>query len=594
MRFFKPHREVLTDPAGNSLPDLSVTVAKLDGGATVLYGDMTGAAGAISNTLRADKFGEVRFWARDGIYRLTISFTVNGTAATVVKEVVIGSGGTEETGLILLADYLNASGSNALDAFAAAFDVSAEKRASGKWGRAWIECEGAKLALPSKLVLPGTLKDTVLANFVPYPTGTASDWTMELGEAPNDDAFWAKYETATDEGKTFARRHPLIQIDAGNIGLTVQDVYPDGKGDSLVRLSAGWRVLGNTADRRIVGGKTTNVETCGVFIGHDSQNSAQIDIEGHEIKPNGRETRLDRTAYGIASGGNDMHWRSLVVSNCHCPLLMGESGATTMMLDCDLFNGGRFELDGNHHRLVEYHGNSNTFTGGRSGNGIWHVWNPDILIGPTKFGVTEGTDSGDPPPSAFIFYATEADQDLTGWIQLISETPIDLVTDIQWYSFETDGGTWAMGTDQLESLKGHISASGRGKNFEVQLSPNQTVKTFVGPMTGAVVAIRDDTTDEIVGPGALGNALQLWAGDAPRWKVQSNKHLVPMADNDTNIGDASARVRLAYINAQPASNTAPTLANNEWGVQRVSNTVLRWHFRGSDGTLRTFDIGPFA
>lgn len=491
--------------------------------------------------------------------------------------------------------YLNDSISNVLEAFDAAIDAAADKKASGRYGRVLIDCGWVRGGIESPLILPSSLSDTTIANIgLLYPTGAVGDWLEDVDEVPDDFAFWNKYETVTSEGKTWSVRKPLIKILSGNAGMRLENIFLDGKGNALTRMSAGFRVLGNTADRIISGGKGTNLQTYGIFIGIDSQNSAQIDIEGYELKPNGRESRLDRDSYGLVSGGNDMHWRSLVVSNCHCPLLMGETGATTMMLDCDLFNGGRFALDGYHHRLVEYHGNSNTFTGGRSGNGIWHVWNPDILIGPTKFGVTEGTDSGDPPPSAFVFYATETDQDLTGWIQLISETPIDLVTDIQWYSFEVDGGTWAMGTTQLETLKGHISASGRGKNYEVQMSPNQAVKTFVGPMTGAVVEIRDDTTDEAVGVGAEGNALQLWAGDAARWQVKSNKHLVPIGDNDTNFGDANARIRLAHINAFPANNGAPTLANNEWGIQRVSNTVLRWHFRGSDGTLRTFDIGPFA
>ena len=499
------------------------------------------------------------------------------------------AGGAEA--LLYLSPYLVIYETPA-EAFTAAASAAASILSDGEYGRVIVDAQHQAIRSGSVVSIPGNADNQTWRNLNLVPIGEVADW---VSTDTTDIAFFTKYETATGEGKTWSLRKPILQIEAGNAGLVIEELYIDGKGDAAARLSAGVRVLGNTADRKISGGKITNVESYGIFIGNDTQNSAQIDIEYFEIKPNGRESRLDRTAYGIVSGGNDMHWRSLVVSNCHCPLLMGETGATTMMLDCDLFNGGRFELDGNHHRLVEYHGNSNTFTGGRSGNGIWHVWNPDILIGPTKFGVTEGTDSGDPPPSAFIFYATEPNQDLTGWIQLISETPIDLVTDIQWYSFVTEGsGTWAMGTTQLETLKGHISASGRGKNYEVQMSPNQTIKTFVGPMTGAVIAIRDDTTDEIVGPGALGNALQLWAGDAPRWKVQSNKHLVPMADNDTNLGDASARVRLAYINAQPASNTAPTLANNEWGVQRLSNTALRWHYKGSDGVLRTFDIGPFT
>ena len=490
--------------------------------------------------------------------------------------------------------YLNDSISNVLEAFDAAIDAAADKKASGRYGRVLIDCGWVRGGIESPLILPSSLSDTTIANIgLLYPTGAVGDWLEDVDEVPDDFAYWNKYEKVTSQGKTWSVRKPLIKIQSGNAGFTLEGVYLDGKGNALSRMAAGIRVLGNTSDRKIAHGKLTNVETYGVFIGTDAQNSAQIDLEFLEVKPNGRVTRLDRTSYGVASGGNDMQWLKLTVSNCHSPLQFGESGSTTNLLGCDLFNGSNFDTEGYYHRLVETHGNSCTFIGGRSGNGIWVIYNPNILIGPTKFGVTEGAGET-APPSALQFVATEPDSEVNAFIHHLSETPIDLVTTIPLYGFATEGsGTWAMGTDQLSSLKGHVQASAKGKNFYAQLAPTQTVVTFVGPMTGAVVEIRDDTTDEAVGVGAEGNALQLWAGDAARWEVKSNKHLVPKAA-DTNLGDASTPVRTAYINAQPATNSAPTLADNEWGIQRVSNTVLRWHFKGSDGTLRTFDIGPFA
>jgi len=177
VRFFKPHREVLTDPAGNSLPDLSVTVAKLDGGATVLYGDMTGAAGAISNTLRADKFGEVRFWARDGIYRLTISFTVNGTAATVVKEVVIGSGGSTvvfESDKVNVTDelraFIEANRSRLADEFGANRGIVPSLRISGL---------GRRYTISEKLFLDKDLCGLVLADMTLDADIGASAWASD-------------------------------------------------------------------------------------------------------------------------------------------------------------------------------------------------------------------------------------------------------------------------------------------------------------------------------------------------------------------------------------------------------------------------------
>lgn len=478
-----------------------------------------------------------------------------------------------------LALYVNPS-----EAFIAAASAANAMMSDGEYGRVIVDNQYRTIVTSAPLVIPSNAGNQTWKHLNIIPTGEIADW---ISTEANAVAFFNKYETVSGEGKTWSLRKPLLQIDAGNSGLQVLDLYIDGKGEETARLAAGVRVLGNTPDRKIKGGKASNVETYGIFIGHDMQNSAQIDIEEFEIKPNSRTSRFDRTAYGIASGGNDMHWKSLVISNCHCPLLMGDSGSTTMMIDCDLFNGGQFDLGGFHHRLVEYHGNSNSYLGGRSGNGIWHVWNPDIEIGPTKFGVTEGTDSGNPPPSAFIFYATEANQDLTGWIQLLSETPIDLVTDIQWYSFEEDGGTWAIGTAQLETLKGHIIASGRGKYFEVQLADTNLIKTYVGSLANSVVCVRDATTNERVGFGANANSLTFWAGDAARWQVKSNKHLTPITDNDTNLGSASERIRLAYINAFPALNPAPTLANNEFGFQRISNTQLRISMQGSDGIVRS-------
>ncbi len=594
MLILKRHRDVAMDQRGNVRAGWTVTVQSYSGAAVTIYSDRLGA-NPIPSTLTTDALGGYGFFAVDGLYRLIFT---KGADSYTVDDVPIGTGGNTTSGILHLEDYLNASGSNAPDAFTKAFDLAAERKASTRWGRVLIECEGARLGIPSTLLLPSSLGDCTLQNIgMLYPTGEVADWLEDEDPETGDAlavAFFNKYQKVSLQGKTWSLRKPLMRVEAG-AGFAMVNCFRDGKGNALVRLAAGVRVPGNISDRVIEGGKTTNVESYGAFVGHDTQNSGQIDIERHEFKPNSRTSRADRTSYGVASGGNDMQWLKMTISNCHSPLLFGEYGSTTNLLGCDLFNGANFDTEGYYHRLAETHGNSCTFVGGRSGNGVWMVYNPNFHFGPTKFGVTEG--SGETtPPAAFVFVATEPNTEVNGFTQLLSETPIDLVTDIPWYKFETEGlGTWAMGTAQLESLKGHITASAKGKNFDVQMAPNEVIKTFVGPMTRAVIAIRDDATDKVGGIGVAGNRTQVWTGDAPTWEWPNNKNFRPVGDNEAELGSSSNRIKRAHINAFRVLNSAPVLdENSDMGFQRISNTVVRLHFRGSDGVVRTADLPTLA
>lgn len=586
MRFLPYFRSICRDTNGVAVAGASIQVLTSTGAAASLYADRQALVALPSNVVVSNPAGGFSFYARPGEYRLI------GTASgrpVVEAWVLVGSGGNEETGIVYLADYLNASASNVLAAFAAAMDVAANKKASGKFGRTSIECEWAKLPIPDTLVFPSALTGdmTVAQIGMLYPTGGVGDW-LEVADA-NALAYFNKYQTVTAQGKTWSQRKPLVRLETG-AGFTLLDCFLDGKGDSSVRLAAGHRVPNNVSDRIIKGGKTTNVESYGILIGHDAQNSGQIDIEGHEYKPNNRTSRLERTSYGIASGGNDMQWLKNTVSNCHVPLQFGESGSTTNLLGCDLFNGANFDTEGFYHRLVETHGNSNTFVGGRSGNGVWVVYNANINVGPTKFGVTEG--AGETlPPSAFLFVAKTPNSEINGFNLHLSETPIDLVTTIPLFAFTTEGtGTWKMATAHLSDIRGHVAVSSKGKNFYVNLAPTDEVLTFIGTQAKAMIALRSVGTDKLGGIGVEGNKTQIWTGNEPTWEMPNNKNFRPVGDNLAELGGANNRIRLAHINAQPANNTAPTLANNEWGVQRVSNTVLRMHFKGGDGVLRTSDL----
>lgn len=585
MRLFKPYRETLTDAVGNAQRGLSIFVEKRDGGTAVLYADMLGTVG-LSNTLTSDTSGEFSFWARDGIYRLTVR---DGTKPLAIKDVVIGSGGTEETGTVLLADYLNASASNGLEAFGACFDAAGDKIASGKFGRVIIDCDGLRVGVGIELVVPGPqMVNVTLFNVgMLYATGVANDW---LETDADDIAYFQKYETVSAEGKVWSLRKPILKIEEGNTGFQLVGFNFDARGDSSVRLASGIRVLGNTGDREIIGGKGSNHESYGCFVGADAQNQGQINIDGLELRPNSRTSRQDRTSYAFVLSGNDMHWRNIVGFNAHCPLLVGEYGSTTMFSSCDLFNGAQFDTEGFQHRLVEYKGNSCTWDGGRLGNGQFHLWNKDLRIGQTKFGITAG--SGDTPPTSyFVVYATKAGDDLRNFLLTPSETPIDLATDIPWFGFPTPtgGNSWAIDTAKLATLKGYVRTSPSGKVYTAQVSDNSKVQTFVSAVAGAYVHIEDKDTDQDVGFGAIGNALQLVA-DVPQWEAKNNGTLAPASGITGKLGSSSSPIAVAYLRALDIQPSEPTLANNQYGFRKVSDTVAQLQMRGSDGVLRSVNF----
>lgn len=594
MRFYKRHRDVYLDRNGNVIAGATVLVQTYSGADARVYSDRTGSGGLASSTLTTDDNGEYSFYAPDGLYRLTISKA--GRETVVLEDVPVGNGGNEQAGVVYLADFLNASNSNGLEAMAAAIDVAANKIASTQFGRIELAVEGARFGVGDTLEIPSQGGNIAFSQWgMVYATGSVGDW---LEEDTAEIAFWNKYQTVTADGKVWSLRKPLILVNPGNAGLVLDNLNYDGKGNSSVRLAAGVRVLGNTSDRFIYRGKGMNVESYGVFVGEDFANSAQIDIDGHEVKANGRVTRDDRTSYCFMNSGNDQKWTRLVGHDGHCVWGDAKFGATTDLTHCDFFNGADFDNTGYVHRLVEYRGVACTWTGDRSGNGVWFVYNPRIRFAPGKLGVTEG--SGPAPPSPIRFVATEPDTDLNGFIQSIADTPTELVNSVNQYQFITEGsGSWAMPTDALSRVRGRINAVG-GKNRFQQMGPQTPITIFGGPMNeGAEILIEDNNTDEAVGVGAYTNALRLWAGDMARWEVANNGVLKPMAGNtNPQFGSPAVPVH-AYLQliegnmAMVLTAPAPDLANSQLGVRRIGVGGVQFQFRDTDGFLRTYSM-PLA
>ena len=424
--------------------------------------------------------------------------------------------------------YLERAEGDYLKAFELAFAACAAMIDSGEYGRVYLMLNGRNMYIPPPgLKVPKTAKYITMmrGGFIPV----AGDWT-EDNEA--DIAHLAEYEKVTKQGKVWDHRKPIITLEEGCIGFQMVDIYVDGKGAAETRQCAGVRVLGPTADRKWVGGKVENCETYGIYIGDKDKNNGAVDITGVEIKPNSRNSRQDRTAYGLIVSGNDMKMTDLTISNAHAALLVTTSGATTFFINCDFFNGARFDIEGFQHRSIEYHGNSCTFRSARHGNGQAHWYSHDVFIFPSKFGITEGT-GDDPPLSYHHFYPSKLDDDLGKFGQFWGETPIDLITEIAWFRVEPGDGittSWAIDTAKLENYKGYVTTIPSGKFVFLQMANTDKTLTLATLVEGAKLLIEDKDTDKEVGASAYGNALELLA-DGRQWRVQTNGVLRGGDDN---------------------------------------------------------------
>ena len=534
---YKPYREVLQDEKGN-IQQGSIAVTLWDGSAVTLYNSLDGAGGAIGSTVATDSKGEFRFFAADGIYRLTIS----GPAfSTFTKDVVVGSGGVRDGGIIMLADFLNAGLTNGNAALTAAFDVAADRYASGRHDRLVIECEGLVVPMTPGFVITDQGRNVTLRNF--SPRAGAGDW---IEDDAADIAFFTKYGASmAAAGKTFVHGKPLFTV-SGNLSpaFVIENPTIRGIDSAGVRRAAGPRYRGGTsAKKEIQGGYVEDVAGYGIFIGEDSSNKGDVDVTGTRFVPNGNSTAADRNSWGIVLSGNDMHFVSVTSNYSHCPLLVGQYGATTFFTDLDLFNGGVFDPGkpiATNHRLMEYHGNTCTFVGGRWGNGRPHLWSRDIhIIGP-KFGVTDGWLSR--PDDYFAFHATQVDDSITGFRLDVGEMPfamrngdiglIELVT-------PTSPNTWRAGVKEALDRLNDYSEITPSRVIEVSAGTSPVVRTFSSVTEdGALIETRAPDTDfgYQLRIGNVGNQIVIRHQDTLRVVIEENGNVKPGADRTQDLG----------------------------------------------------------
>ncbi len=488
----------------------------------------------------------------------------------------------EESKTLQLASYLNSTATNGVAALAAAIvDANALKITSDE--RIVINAAGISIGMDAGGATLNNTSNITITGLSLYPnSGTWTDTDV------TDAAFWTKYQSVTAAGKTWSQRHALLTIPAsGTSGFVLHDFYIDGKGESTTRLAAGIRVKGKTADRKLVTGKIEQVETFGLFIGSDTTNDGAINTYDVEIKPNGRTTFADRTSYGMVLAGNDMHHFGFTSSNSHCPLLVADTGATTFFTDIDLFNGSSFDPGTEYNRICEYWGNSCTLVGGRLGNGVFHIWNKDISIGPLKYGVTEGTTTV--PPGYFFFYATKANDDTDNVLLLVSETPIDLKTDIPWFYFvpATGSNSWAVDTTKLGNIKGYVEMIPSAKNYEVKGTNNNIVKRLLTGVEGAYLCFEDKDTTKTTGVGAKGDTLVFMTDEQLRWEVNSSGNLRPLTDNNRNIGSAAQRVAEVYSNKVYIGSGTPYITSGTGSPEGVVTANRGSIFMRTDGGAGT-------
>jgi hypothetical protein len=188
-------------------------------------------------------------------------------------------------------------------------------------------------------------------------------------------------------------------------------------------LAAGFFADGNTKRRQVKNCVIDNCLTAGVYV-QDSLTLTRIVVRGNT------DAGATRNAYGLAYDGVDNHWQNVTSQWSHCPLLT--TGATLMMVDCDLFNGGSGGSPPTDPHLWEHYGNTITWIGGRLGNGFISIYNTDLTIHPSKIGVTTGAVI----TSYFKFYANSASQECTNFTLFPQETPSELRTgSTAWFDF---------------------------------------------------------------------------------------------------------------------------------------------------------------
>ena len=275
----------------------------------------------------------------------------------------------------------------------------------GSYSSIHIDGGGKVYALSDTLTFGNKTDNVIVTNCKFIPLGNTSNWT-------ESDTFIITYfRNYQTYGTSWITQKPLIAIGEFNPGFVIRDVNID-----CLRVCAGIYVSGNSKGRLLNNVGIDNVCSYGINM------VESIKLDTVKIRIN-TDPAGDRDAYGIAYAATDTHWKSVTIQWGHCPLLT--TGATLMMVDCDLFNGSNDSLSPiTNPRLWEHRGNTITWLGGRLGNGVVHVWNTDLTIHPSKIGITNTAQITD----YFKFYSTGTNQTVDNFSYYPSEIPAEIRT----------------------------------------------------------------------------------------------------------------------------------------------------------------------
>lgn len=446
------------------------------------------------------------------------------------------------SGVVYLSYFLNETLTNGKAAIEAALVKAQEILDSGRHSRVVVECGGIEVPLTSGITIGANGKNVTLRNLA--LRAEPGDW-VETDAA--DIAFFTKYQTVSAELKTWVLRKPMITIlGSAPVNFIIENPAIRGQDSNGNRLAAGIRVKGGSSiGKKLLSGRVTDCSSYCIFVGEDAENMGDIDVIGTRFTPNLNTTRVDRNSYGAVISGNDMHWTRVSINYAHCPLLMGQYASTTFFVDLDLFNGASFDPTPSFpHRLMEYHGNSATFTGGRWGNGQAHLHKTDLSIFSPKFGITDGWLSK--PATYFVVYAKQANAVINNFHMSIGEVPDDLRNgSMKWFSMvESGGNTWAPGVkDVMERLDGWVEIN-PSKILETNQSSSEFVREFQSVNTaGALITTRAPNTafDKKASFGNVGDEIVIKQGTDNVLVIKSNKTIEPGAHRTQNLGSLSTQ-----------------------------------------------------
>lgn len=344
-------------------------------------------------------------------------------------------------------------------------------------------------------------------------------------------AYYNTYQTVSGDSKTWALRDPVVTIGGSIPGFSLQNVVVECDFRSAGVLSTG-------------GSKNKRMERCYVYnaVGYHIHAADTLRLSHCQVRGDTNSNGF-RNSYGLVYDSIDCHWDGTTAQWCHCPLLI--TGATLFLIGCDLFNGSGDPSSPITSRLIEYRGNTCCFTGGRLGNGQIHLWGTDINFQPTKHGYTDTSD-GD---SLFVFHATEANQEINGFLYYPAEMPTALTNGTVKF-IDLAGGpglSWKATNAQVEALFGYNFWLPDTMKIVGNRTPMTRVVEFIGLGTTSRVGFRDKDQSggypaEI---GSVGNYLVLATNNVDQWELNTAGTFRPVVAGK-NIGGGANRIGTLY------------------------------------------------